>query len=99
MTLQEMELKRVEEYIMKQFSPIVRTFILNSPKVNKVVDKYEKLIMSYMDDTGKIDGELLNIVLSEAYPELTKWIVVPNYKFYLKDECEKIMSCLMKNSN
>lgn len=96
MTLQEMELKRVEEYIISKFSPLVKTFILNSPKINRIVEKYEKIIISFMDDNGKIDGKLLNELLVEKYPAIANWINIPQYNFYLKDEVEKIMSSLIK---
>ena len=96
MTLQEMEIQRVEEYIMKQFPPLVKTFVLNSPKVNRIVEKYEKIIISFMDDNGKVDGKLLNELLVEKYPAIANWMNIPQYNFYLKDEVEKIMSTLIK---
>ena len=96
MTIQEMEIQRVEEYVMKQFSPLVKTFVLNSPKVNRIVEKYENLIISFMDDEGKVDGKLLNKLLVEKYPSIANWINIPQYKFYLKDEVEKIMQVIIR---
>ena len=96
MTIQEIEIQRAEEYILNQFSPLVRTFILNSPKINKTIEKYEGLLISFMDDKGSIDGKLLNKVLVEKYPSLSQWINIPQYNFYLKDEIEKIMQYIIR---
>lgn len=96
MTLQEMEIQRVEEYIMKQFPPLVKTFVLNSPKVNRIVEKYENLIISFMDENGKVDGKSLNKLLVEKYPEISNWINIPHYKFYLTDEIEKITKVIIR---
>lgn len=96
MSIQEIELQRAEEYLISQFPPLIKTFILNSPKVNAIVEKYEKLIISFMDDNGSIDGKLLNKLLVEKYPEIASWINIPQYNFYLKDEIEKIMKILIR---
>ena len=95
MSLKELEIQRAEEYLISQFPPLVKTFILNSPKVNKVVEKYEQLLISFMNDNGSIDGELLNKILSKKYPNILQWINIPKHNFYLKDEIEKIMKYII----
>ena len=96
MNIQELEIQRAEEYLISQFPPLVKTFILNSPKANAIVEKYENLIMSFMNDNGSIDGKLLNKLLVEKHPEIASWINIPQYNFYLKDEIEKIMQILIR---
>ena len=96
MNIQEFEIQRAEEYLISQFPPLVKTFILNSPKVNKIVEKYEQLIMSFMNENGSVNGKFLNKILVEKYPQIAQWISIPQYDFYLKDEIEKILNVLIR---
>ena len=83
MTIKELEIKRAEEFIVKQLPPIAKSFILNSPRVNKTIEKYEDIILSFMNENGSINGKMLNSFLLEKYPNITNWINVPNEDFYL----------------
>ena len=96
MDIKELEIKRTEEYIINQFPPLFKSFILSSPKINKVVEKYENLIISFMNENGSVNGELLSNVILEKYPNIAQWVNIPRYNFYLKDEVEKIFNFLIQ---
>ena len=96
LTPKELELQRTEEYIVKQLPPLVKTFVLNSPKVNKTIEKYERLILSIMNENGTINGKILNTIIEEKYPEIMQWINIPNTSFYLIDEIEKLFMFICK---
>ena len=96
MNIKELEVQRAEEYLINQFPPLIKTFVLNSPKINNIIEKYENLLISFMEDNGSINGKLLNKILVEKYPNIAQWINIPQYHFYLKDELEKIMKVLIR---
>ena len=98
MDIKELEIQRAEEIIIDQFPPLVKTFILNSQKINKEVEKWENLLMLFMKDNGQIDGKALSAVFVEKYPKLAEWVTIPPYDFYLKDEISQIIKILFNRS-
>ena len=94
LNIKEIEIQRVEKLIFDKLPPIARVFVENSKKINKEIEKYEQLLIGFMNDDGKVNGKMLSEVLAIQYPKLSEWITVPPYDFYLKDEVEQILNIL-----
>lgn len=94
MDIKELEIQRAEELIINQLPPLARTFILNSRKINIEIEKYEKIIISIMNDNGSVDGQLLNAIIEKKYPKIAQWISIPKCDFYLKDEIDSLLQII-----
>lgn len=99
MDIKELEIQRAEELLISRLPPIAQTFVLNSRKINEKIEKVEKLLMSFMNDNGSVDGRLLNKILMEKYPKLAEWISIPETNFYLKDEIDIILRIIFGGNN
>lgn len=98
MTIKELEIQRAEKIIIDKLPPVAQTFVLNSRKVNSLIEKYEKIIMDFMNEDGTVDGKLFNSVLQKKYPKIAEWITIPQYNFYLKDEISTLLQFLFKGA-
>ena len=96
MTIKELEIQRAEKMIIDKMPTLAQTFILNSRKINILIEKYEKIIMDFMNDDGTVDGKLFNAVLQKKYPKIAEWITIPQYNFYLKDEIGTLLQFLFR---
>ena len=99
MNSKELELQRTEQAIMERLPPIARTFVLNSRKIDETIEKYENLLMTFMNDNGTIDGKLLDSVFRVKYPKLSQWITIPQNDFYLKDEVVTLLDFIFGGNN
>ena len=96
LSLKELEIQRAEELIFNNLPPIFRVFVENSRKLNQEIEKYERLLISFMNDDGKVNGKLLSELFVVQYPKLAEWITIPQYDFYLKDEVEQILKAVLR---
>ena len=99
MNQKELELQRAEQAIVDRLPPLAKTFVLNSNKIDETVEKYENLLMSFMNENGTIDGKLLNGVFKEKFPKLSEWISIPQTNFYLKDEITILLDFIFGGNN
>ena len=91
MNNKELEIQRAEQAIMDRLPPLARTFVLNSRKVDETIEKYETLVMTFMNDNGTVNGKLLDSVFRNKFPKLSEWISIPQCDFYLKDEVATLL--------
>lgn len=99
MNQKELELQRTEQAIVDRLPPVARTFVLNSRKIDEIVEKYENLLMSFMNDNGTIDGKLLDSIFKQKFPKLSEWISIPQTNFYLKDEIIVLLDFIFGGNN
>lgn len=76
-------------------NPLVKTFVLNSPQVQSVIDNAEGAVLLCMKENGLVDGKLLGAMLTEKFPEVCRWVNVPAGEFRLSDEIGKILKILV----
>lgn len=96
--IQKNEFIAAESLLLDQLSginPLVKTFVLNSPQVQSVIDSAEGAVLLCMKENGLVDGKCLGAMLSEKFPDICRWINVPAGEFRLSDEIGKILKIIV----
>lgn len=76
---------------LSKINPLIKTFVLQSPKVRDTIDNVEGAILLCMKENGMVDGKCLGGLLTEKFPDVCQWINVPSSEFRLSDEINKIL--------
>lgn len=76
---------------LSDINPLIKTFVMNSPKVLDAIDSAEGAILLCMKENGMVDGKCLGSMIAEKFPAVCRWINVPSGEFRLSDEIGKIL--------